>query len=63
MKNIPAMILAATLLAGCATFHSQPVSPEKTAAAFDGRSLADAGLRAFLETNHVAAPGRARRGT
>ncbi len=57
MKNIPAMILAATLLAGCATFHSQPVSPEKTAAAFDGRSLADAGLRAFLETNHVAAPG------
>ena len=25
--------------AGCATFHPQPISPEKTAAAFDARSL------------------------
>ena len=49
------MFLASILvLAGCATFHPQPVSPEKSAAAFDSRSLADAGLRAFLETNHVA---------
>jgi len=40
-------------ITGCATFHPQPVSPEKTAAAFDARSLNDDGLRAFLETNHV----------
>ena len=46
------------LLAGCATYHPQPISPEKTAAAFDARSLADEHLRAFLETNHVAVPGR-----
>jgi len=53
MKKIWAIIFAATLLAGCATFHSQPVAPEKTADAFDARSLSDENLRAFLETNHV----------
>ncbi len=48
------MFLASVLVfAGCATFHSQPVSPEKTAAAFDARSLSDENLHAFLETNHV----------
>ncbi|HEX7577227.1 MAG TPA: TolC family protein [Verrucomicrobiae bacterium] len=48
------MFLASVLvLAGCATFRPQPVSPEKTAAAFDARALADENLRAFLETNHV----------
>jgi len=41
------------LVGGCATFQPQPVSPEKTAAAFDARSLSDENLRAFLETNHV----------
>ncbi len=44
-------------LAGCATYHPQPVSPEQTAAAFDARSLTDTGLCAFLETNRVAVPG------
>lgn len=44
-------------LAGCTTYHPQPISPEQTAAAFDARSLADAGLRTFLETNQVAVPG------
>lgn len=39
--------------AGCATYHEQAISPEKTAAAFDARSLTDEGLRAFLETNHI----------
>jgi outer membrane protein TolC len=38
-------------------YHPQPISPEKTAAAFDARSLAAAGLRTFLETNQVAVPG------
>ena len=45
------------LVAGCATYHPQPISSEKTAAAFDARSLTDEHLRAFLETNHVAVPG------
>ena len=42
------------VLAGCATFHPQPVSPEKSAATFDARSLNDENLHAFLETNHVS---------
>jgi cobalt-zinc-cadmium efflux system outer membrane protein len=42
--------------AGCATYHPQPISPEKTAAAFDTRSLANPDLRAFLETNHLTGP-------
>ena len=44
------------LLAGCTTHHPQPISSEKTAAAFDARSLTNENLCAFLETNHVAAP-------
>ncbi len=44
-------------VAGCATFHPQPISPEKTAAAFDARTLTDGRLRAFLETNRVTVPG------
>jgi len=44
-------------IAGCATYYPEPILPENTAAAFDARSLADAGLRAFLETNQVAVPG------
>src|ERR1700690_679073 len=43
-------------VAGCATYHAQPISPEKTAVAFDSRSLTNAELQAFLETNHVAGP-------
>ena len=44
------------LLAGCARFHPQPISPDQTAAAFDSRSLTNAELQAFLETNHLAGP-------
>jgi len=47
------LLLAVT---GCARFHPQPVSPEKTAATFDARSLTNENLRAFLETNHIAGP-------
>ena len=53
MKIFWPVIFGAMLLAGCATFQPQPVLPEKTAAAFDARSLSDDKLRAFLETNHV----------
>jgi cobalt-zinc-cadmium efflux system outer membrane protein len=49
-------ILVAVVLAGCATYHPQPISPDKTAAAFDTRSLTNANLQAFLETNHVTGP-------
>ena len=49
-------ILGVVALAGCARFHPQPISPEKTAAAFDTRSLTNADLQAFLETNHVTGP-------
>ena len=42
---------------GCARFHPQPLAPEKTAADFQARTLADAGLKGFLETNlHAAMP-------
>lgn len=38
-------------LAGCAHFHDQPLSAEKSRADFESRSLADAGLQSFLATN------------
>jgi outer membrane protein TolC len=51
------MFFASILLAaGCATYHEQPIAPETTAAAFDNRSLTNADLQAFLETNHVTGP-------
>ena len=53
MKFLP-FIFVIILFAGCATYHSQPISPEKTADAFDARSLTNDHLRAFLETNHVS---------
>ena len=43
-------------VAGCATYHAQPISAEKTAATFDARSLTNANLQAFLETNHITGP-------
>ena len=49
-------ILGVVALTGCATFHPQPISPEKTAAAFDARSLTNSDLQVFLETNHVNGP-------
>lgn len=38
-------------LVGCAHFHDQPLSAEKSRADFESRSLADPGLKAFLATN------------
>jgi len=48
-------IFILALLAGCARFKPEPISPEGSAASFDSRSLTNEDLRAFLETNHVAA--------
>lgn len=47
------LIFALALLAGCARFKPEPISPEKTASSFDARSLTNQNLQAFLETNHV----------
>jgi cobalt-zinc-cadmium efflux system outer membrane protein len=46
-------IFGIILLAGCATYHSQPISPEKTSETFDSRSLTNEALHAYLETNHI----------
>ena len=43
--------MALLLAAGCARFHPQPLAADETAADFQGRTLTDPGLRAFLETN------------
>jgi outer membrane protein TolC len=51
MKRICSISLAAMLLAGCATFHPQPISPEQTAARFEARRLDDDGLKKFLGQN------------
>ena len=40
-------------LAGCARFQPRPLSPAQNADAFEMRSLADSGLKAFLEANGV----------
>jgi cobalt-zinc-cadmium efflux system outer membrane protein len=41
--------LLAILLAGCAHFEPQPLSPENSAARLEGRSLTNAALQPFLE--------------
>ena len=40
-------------LSGCAHFHDQPLSAEKSSADFNARTLTDTGLKAYLEANHV----------
>ena len=52
MKFWP-FILSIILFAGCATYHSRPISAEKTADSFEARSLTNDDLHAFFETNHV----------
>jgi len=44
-------ILLGVWLAGCAQFEPRPISPAETSSKLDARSLDDAGLRTFLETN------------
>ena len=48
MKFWPA-IVALGLVAGCARFHPQPLSPAETAAGLESRSLGNPELKAFLE--------------
>jgi len=49
------LVFPLALLAGCAHFEPQPISPETSAASYEARSLTNEPLRAFLETNHVVA--------
>jgi len=45
------LAFAAVLLAGCARFEPQPLSPADSAAKLENRSLTNAELRVFLEQN------------
>ena len=45
------LIFGIALLAGCAHFQPQPISPEKMAAQLEARRLDDIGLKKFLEQN------------
>ncbi|MDR3569501.1 MAG: TolC family protein [Syntrophobacteraceae bacterium] len=49
-KFIPFAICAA-ILAGCATFHPQPISPQVNASALEGRTLDNPSLKKFMEEN------------
>ena len=57
LSKLALTLVGAAILAGCAHYHPRPISPEKTAALFDARSLTNQDLRAFLETNHTSIPG------
>ncbi len=46
----------ALALSGCAHFQPRPISPARSLAAYEDRSLVRPGLDAFLATNHVAPP-------
>jgi outer membrane protein TolC len=49
--NRCSIIVFAGLLAGCARFESEPISPANNAAQLDARRLDDVGLKKFLERN------------
>lgn len=54
MRSSPiilALALASVVGAGCQHYQPAPLSPEKSATAFDARSLSDPALRKFLEMN------------
>ena len=53
-----AVLTVLTLLAGCATYHAQPIAPAQLAHQFEHRSLASDELRAFLtrEVGHEIRP-------
>ncbi len=44
------LLIGASTLSCCAAYRPRPLEPEKTARAFESRSLADPALRAFIET-------------
>lgn len=46
--------LVSAVLTGCVHCRAQPLAAAKVAADFESRSPADAGLKAFLESNRLA---------
>lgn len=54
LKSCTLLCLVAAI-AGCARFHSRPLSPEKSAAQFESRRLDDPSLKAFMATNGAGA--------
>ena len=46
--------LACVLAAGCARYHARPLTAAKVAGDFEARTLSDAALQSFLETNGVS---------
>lgn len=49
------IIIGIVALTGCVHYRPQPLDAEKRAEDFNHRSLADEGLRAFIQTNLSAA--------
>ena len=48
---ISMVVLAMTLLSGCVSYHSQPISSEKSVATLENRTLADSGLKKFMNSS------------
>lgn len=48
--RVPLAVVATCigLLSGCATYHPEPIDPEKIARSFENRSLGDPGLREYV---------------
>jgi outer membrane protein, heavy metal efflux system len=51
VRSLTAIVIASSLLAGCVRYQPRPLSAVATAAALERRSLTNAVLRTFLETN------------
>ncbi len=51
MRIAPWWLATLTLMAGCASFHARPLSPEQTVAALESRRLDNVKLKEFIETN------------
>jgi cobalt-zinc-cadmium efflux system outer membrane protein len=45
------VVVGLCLLTGCAQYEAKPLSPDRTAAQFEARTLDDPGLRKFIEQN------------
>jgi len=48
---IGVFLTALAMTVGCVSYRAKPLSPVQTAAAFEGRTLSDPGLKVFLEKN------------
>ena len=51
LMRLLVLVILIALIAGCASFHARPISPARTARAFESRTLASRGLRQFMEKN------------